>query len=92
LRFRADVFPVPLLLQHVASIYLGPFDYLITHFSRGLNDNPLLYTFFTWISFTVKTLVLALIVAVLYLGGHWKEALVTADGRVLECGRCQLLG
>jgi len=72
------LFPFPLLHQLLASIYLGRFDYLLTHFIRGLNDNPLSNALFTWISFTAETLFLVLIIGALYLGGYRKEALVAA--------------
>lgn len=72
------LFPAPLLHQPVASVYLGGLDYTLTHFIRGLNDNPALNTLFTWISFTADTLFMVLMIAALYLGGYRKEALVVA--------------
>jgi undecaprenyl-diphosphatase len=72
------LFPVALLHHLVASVYLGRFDDLATHFVRRLNDNPFLNTLFTWISFTAEMFFMVLIVGALYLGGYRKEALVTA--------------
>ncbi len=72
------VFYAPLLHLPAASLYLGRYDYTLTHFIRGLNDNPILNTIFTWISFTADTLFMVLMIAALYLGGYRKEALVIA--------------
>ncbi|MDD1720753.1 MAG: phosphatase PAP2 family protein [Euryarchaeota archaeon] len=72
------LFYTPLLHQPVASAYLGGFDYTLTHFIRGLNDNPVWNALFTWVSFTADTLFMVLLVAALYLGGYRKEALVVA--------------
>ena len=70
--------PALLLHLHAASVYLGGYDYTLTHFIRGLNDNPVLNTFFTWFTFTADTLFMVFIIAALYLSGYRKEALVFA--------------
>ena len=70
------LFPAPLLHQLAASVYLGRFDYLLTHFIRGLNDTPFLNTLFTWITFTADLLFSVLILGALYIAGYRKEALV----------------
>ncbi|MGZ4942329.1 MAG: phosphatase PAP2 family protein [Halobacteriota archaeon] len=72
------VFYAPLLHLPAASLYLGRFEYTLTHFIRGLNDNPALNTLLTWVSFTADTLFMVLMIAALYLGGYRKEALVFA--------------
>ncbi len=72
------VFCAPLLHLPVASLYLGRYDYTLTHFIRGLNNNPVANAFFTWFTFTAETVFMALLVAALYLGGYRKEALVVA--------------
>ncbi len=72
------VFCVPLLHPTAASLYLGQYDYTLTHLIRGLNENSTLNTIFTWISFTADTLFMVLMIAALYLGGYRKEALVVA--------------
>ena len=71
------VFCAP-LLHLPASVYLGGYDYTLTHFIRGLNDNPVANTFFTWFTFTAETIFMVLLIAALYLGGYRKEALVVA--------------
>lgn len=71
-------FPALLLHLHAASVYLGGYDYTLTHFIRGLNDNPVLNAFFTWFTFTADTLFIVFIIAALYLSGYRKEALVFA--------------
>ncbi|HYC19495.1 MAG TPA: phosphatase PAP2 family protein [Candidatus Bathyarchaeia archaeon] len=68
----------PLLHLPAASVYWGGYDYTITHFIRGLNNNPVANTLFTWLTFTADTLFMVLIIAALYLGGYKKEALVFA--------------
>ncbi len=68
------VFCAPLLHLPAASVYLGGYDYAITHFIRGLNDNPVANAVFTWFTFTAETVFMALLVAALYLGGYRKEA------------------
>jgi undecaprenyl-diphosphatase len=70
--------PALLLHLHAASVYLGGYDYTLTHFIRGLNDNPVLNTFFTWFTFTADTLFMVFVIAALYLSGYRKEALVFA--------------
>ncbi len=72
------VFCAPLLHLPAASLYFGKFDYSITHFIRGLNDNPVANAVFTWFTFTAETVFTVLLVAALYLGGYRKEALVVA--------------
>ncbi len=72
------VFCTPLLHLPAASLYFGRYDYSLTHFIRGLNDNPVANAFFTWFTFTAETVFMALLVAALYLGGYRKEALVVA--------------
>ncbi|MGZ4908554.1 MAG: phosphatase PAP2 family protein [Halobacteriota archaeon] len=72
------VFCTPLLHLPAASLYFGRYDYTITHFIRGLNDNPTLNALFTWVSFTADTLFMVLMIATLYLGGYRKEALIVA--------------
>lgn len=67
-----------LLHLHAASVYLGGYDYTLTHFIRGFNDNPVLNTFFTWFTFTADTLFMVFIIAALYLSGYRKEALIFA--------------
>lgn len=67
-----------LLHLHAASVYLGGYDYTLTHFIRGLNDSPVLNTFFTWFTFTADTLFMVFIIAALYLSGYRKEALIFA--------------
>jgi undecaprenyl-diphosphatase len=71
---------LPALLPHLhaASVYLGGYDYSFTHFIRGLDDNPVLNTFFTWFTFTADTLFMVFIIAALYLSGYRKEALIFA--------------
>jgi undecaprenyl-diphosphatase len=66
------------LHQLTASVYLGQFDYTLTHFIRGLNDTPFLNTLFLWIAFAGDLLFSMLIVGALFLAGYRKEALVTA--------------
>ena len=68
----------PLLHLPAASVYWGGYDYTITHFIRGLNNNPAANTVFTWVTLTADTLFMVLIIAALYLGGYKKEALVFA--------------
>jgi undecaprenyl-diphosphatase len=68
----------PLLHLPAASAYWGGYDYTITHFIRGLNDNPVANTFFTWLALTADTPFMVLIIAALYLSGYKKEALVFA--------------
>ncbi len=68
----------PLLHLHVASIYFGRYDYTLTHFIRGLNDNPVANAVFMWFTFTAETVFMVLLVAALYLGGYRKEALIVA--------------
>ncbi|MGA9079835.1 MAG: phosphatase PAP2 family protein [Halobacteriota archaeon] len=70
--------PAVLLHVHAGSVYLGGYDYTLTHFIRGLNENPVLNTFFTWFTFTAETLFMVFIIAALYLSGYRKEALVFA--------------
>ncbi len=72
------MFFAPLLHLPAASLYLGRYDYTLTHFIRALNNSPVLNTLFTWVSFTADTLFMVLMVAALYLGGYRKEALVVA--------------
>ncbi len=72
------VFYTPLLHLPAASLYFGRYDYSVTHFIRGLNDNPLANAIFTWFTFTAETAFMVLLVAALYLGGYRKEALVVA--------------
>ncbi len=72
------LFPILVLHQPVASAYLGGYDYTLTHFIRGLNDNPLANALFTWFTFTADTLFMALTIVALYLGGYRKEALIIA--------------
>ncbi len=72
------VFCAPLLHLPAASVYLGGYDYTITHFIRGVNDNPVANAVFTWFTFTAETVFIVLLVAALYLGGYRKEALVLA--------------
>jgi len=72
------VFCAPLLHLPAASVYIGGYDYTITHFIRGLNDNAVANTLFTWFTFTADMLFVILIIAALYLGGYRKEALVFA--------------
>jgi undecaprenyl-diphosphatase len=67
-----------MLHLHVASVYLGGYDYTLTHFMRGLNDNATLGILFTWFIVTADTLFMVIIIVALYLGGHRKEALVFA--------------
>lgn len=71
-------FCTPLLHLPVVSVYLGGYDYTLTHLIRGLNDNPALNTLFTWFTFTANLLFTMLVIAALYLGGYRKEALVLA--------------
>jgi undecaprenyl-diphosphatase len=72
------VFCAPLLHLPAASVYLGGYDYTITHFIRGLDDNPVLNTLFSWITFAADSLFMIFTIAALYLGGYRKEAVVTA--------------
>ncbi len=72
------VFCVPLLHVPAASVYLGGYDYTLTHFIRGLNENPVANAFLTWFTFTAETVFMVFLVAALYLGGYRKEALVVA--------------
>jgi len=62
----------------MASAYLGGFDYIATHFIRGLNDGGLLNTLFWWVTFTGSITFMVLITIALYLAGARKEALVFA--------------
>ncbi|MGZ4936981.1 MAG: phosphatase PAP2 family protein [Halobacteriota archaeon] len=71
-------FCTPLLHLPAASVYFGGLDYAVTHFIRGLNDNPALNTLFTLITFTANPLFTMLVITALYLGGYRKEALVLA--------------
>ncbi|HYC20610.1 MAG TPA: phosphatase PAP2 family protein [Candidatus Bathyarchaeia archaeon] len=71
-------FCTPLLHLPASSVYFGGLDYTVTHFIRGLNDNPVLNTLFTWFTFTANPLFTMLVMAALYLGGYRKEALVLA--------------
>ncbi|MGZ4934670.1 MAG: phosphatase PAP2 family protein [Halobacteriota archaeon] len=71
-------FCTPLLHLPAASVYFGGLDYTVTHFIRGLNDNPILNTLFTLFTFTANPLFTVLVIAALYLGGYRKEALVLA--------------
>ncbi|MGZ7172026.1 MAG: phosphatase PAP2 family protein [Halobacteriota archaeon] len=68
----------PLLHLPAASVYWGGYDYTITHFIRGLNENPVANTVFTWFTLTADTVFMVLIIAALYLGGYKKEAIVFA--------------
>ncbi len=72
------VFYAPLLHLPAASLYFSRYDYSLTHFIRGLNDNPVANAIFTWFTFTAETVFMVLLVAALYLGGYRKEALVVA--------------
>ncbi|MGZ4920232.1 MAG: phosphatase PAP2 family protein [Halobacteriota archaeon] len=67
-----------LLHLHIASVYLGGYEYTLTHFIRGLNDNPFANAFFMWFTFTAETVFMVFLVVALYLGGYRKEALVVA--------------
>ena len=71
---------VELLSPHIpiASAYLDPVDYDVTHFISGLNHGGFLNTFFTWFTFTADTIFMVLIIAALYVDGYRKEALVFA--------------
>jgi undecaprenyl-diphosphatase len=69
-------FCTPLLHLPVASVYFGGLDYTVTHFIRGLNDNPVLNTLFLLISLTANPLFTMPVIAALYLGGYKKEALI----------------
>jgi undecaprenyl-diphosphatase len=71
------LFPAFLLHLPAASVYLGGYDYTLTHFIRGLNDTPFLNTLFTWITFTADLLFSLLFIGALYIAGYRKEALVT---------------
>ena len=71
-------FCAPLLHLPAASVYWGGYDYTITHFIRGLNDNPVANTVFTWFTLTADTFFMVLIIAALYIAGYKKEALVFA--------------
>ncbi|MGZ4912742.1 MAG: phosphatase PAP2 family protein [Halobacteriota archaeon] len=72
------VFCAPLLHLPAASVYLGAYDYTLTHFIRGLDDNPVANTLLTWFTFTADMPFMILIIAALYLGGYRKEAFVVA--------------
>ena len=67
---------VPLLQPSVASVYLGKFDYDVTHFVRALNGGGPLDTLFSWITFTGTITFMVLMIISLYLAGARKEALV----------------
>lgn len=67
---------VSLLQPSVASVYLGKFDYDVTHFIRALNSGGPLDTLFSWITFTGTITFIVLIIISLYLAGARKEALV----------------
>ncbi|MGZ7164429.1 MAG: hypothetical protein ACXVIK_09235, partial [Halobacteriota archaeon] len=69
-------FCTPLLHLPAASVYFGGLDYTITHFIRGLNDNPALNTLFMLITFTANPLFTMLVITALYFSGYRKEALV----------------
>ena len=62
----------------LASVYYGSFDYNITHFIRDLNYGGVLDNLFTYVTFTGSTVFMVLIIALLYIGGARKEALVFA--------------
>lgn len=72
------MFCAPSIHLLAESGYFGGYDYTITHFIRGLNDNPVVNALFTWITFTADTPFTVVIIAALYLGGYKKEALVFA--------------
>ncbi len=78
--------PAYLLHLHAASLYLGDYDYTLTHFIRGLNDTPFLNTLFTWITFTADLLFSVLILGALYVAGYRKEALVAAVAMLATYG------
>jgi undecaprenyl-diphosphatase len=67
----------PLTLT-LASVYYGLLDYDITHLIRDLNHGGALDKLFTYITFTGSTVFMALIIALLLIGGARKEALVFA--------------
>ena len=71
-------FCAPLLHLPAASVYFGGLDYIVTHFIRGLNDNPVANTLFMLFTFTGNPLFTMLVIVALYLGGYRKEALVLA--------------
>ena len=72
------VFCAPLLHLPAASLYLGGYDFTLTHLLRGLDDNPIANTIFTWFTFTADMLFMMFIIAALYFAGYRKEAFIFA--------------